>query len=171
MNKNFKNMTISAVASAIAGAYYLYGSRDGEAKRKQVNAWAIKMKGDVLEGIEKLKVVSEPTYKAIVKKVSQKFQQQYKKIDKTEIKKVTDELQATWNKMKKEVAAEVAKRDEMIRRENEKMAKQGKSIKTKSVKSKKTSIPVKKAPTKKVKVETVKEEIEEIKIENTENGQ
>ena len=40
-------------------------------------AWAVKMKGEVLEGIEKLKVVSEPTYKELVKKVSEK----YNKID------------------------------------------------------------------------------------------
>jgi tetrapyrrole methylase family protein/MazG family protein len=33
MNKNFKNMSIGAIASVIAGAYYLYGSKDGLAKK------------------------------------------------------------------------------------------------------------------------------------------
>lgn len=114
MNKNFKNMSIGAVASVIAGAYYLYGSKDGVAKRKQIAAWSVKMKGEVLQGIEKLKEVSEPAYKDIVKKVSEK----YKQVEKGELKKVVDELNSTWNKMKKEVQAEIAKKQAQIAKES-----------------------------------------------------
>lgn len=114
MNKNFKNMSIGAIASMIAGAYYLYGSKDGAAKRKQITAWSVKMKGEVLQGIEKLKDVSEPTYKEVVKKVSEK----YKQVDKGELKKVVDDLLSTWNKMKKEVNVEIAKKQAQIEKEN-----------------------------------------------------
>ncbi len=149
MNKNFKNMSIGAIASAIAGAYYLYGSRDGEAKRKQIAAWTIKMKGEVLEGIEKLKTVSEPAYKELVKKVSEK----YAKIDKGELKKVVDEMHSTWNKMKKEVNAELAKKEELIQKEAAKVAKV-KEVAKKTVT--KTKAAVKKVATKtKVSVKAV----------------
>jgi Tfp pilus assembly protein FimV len=113
MNKNFKNMSIGAIASVIAGAYYIYGSKEGVAKRKQIAAWSVKMKGEVLQGIEKLKDVSEPAYKDIVKKVSEK----YKTVDKGELKKVVDDLHSTWNKMKKEVNAEIAKKQAQIQKE------------------------------------------------------
>jgi len=119
MNKNYKNMSIGAIASVIAGAYYLYGSKDGVAKRKQISAVALRMKGEVLEGIEKLKEVSEPQYKKIVKAVSEK----YKKIDKTELDKVVKELHSTWSKMKKEIQKEVAKKDVQIKKENMPVAK------------------------------------------------
>lgn len=173
MNKNFKNMSIGAIASVIAGAYYLYGSRDGEAKRKQVSAWTLKMKGDVLERIEKLKEVTEPKYKEIVKIVSEK----YKKADKGELKKVVDEMHATWNKMKSEVKEEVAKKEEIIQKENAKNtktapAKSKATIKpaTKSaVKKSPVKVPTKKAPAvKSVKVKVQKEKPVEVKIENIE---
>ena len=114
MNKNFKNMSIGAIASVIAGAYYLYGSKEGQAKRKQIAAWSVKMKGEVLHGIEKLKEVSEPKYKEVVKQVAAK----YKQVDKGELKKIVDEMMSTWNKMKKEVNAEIAKKAVQIQKES-----------------------------------------------------
>lgn len=111
-------MTIGAIASAIAGAYYLYGSKDGVAKRKEIATWAIKMKGEVLEGIEKLKVISEPAYKEVVKKIAEK----YKKVEGSELKKVVDDLHSTWNKMKSEVQTEITKKAVQIKKEKTKPA-------------------------------------------------
>jgi hypothetical protein len=142
MNKNFKNMSIGAIASVIAGAYYLYGSKDGVAKRKQLAAWSVKMKGEVLQGIEKLKDISEPAYKEIVKKVSDK----YKQVDKGELKKVVGELNSTWNKMKKEVATEIAKKQMQIEKE-------GKNSKKSSAKKTNTKVKTK-VTTKKSKPKT-----------------
>lgn len=147
-------MTIGAIASVIAGAYYMYGSKDGEAKRKQISAWSLKMKAEVLQGIEKLKDVSEPKYKEIVKKVSEK----YKQVDKGELKKVVDEMMTTWNKMKKEVAAEIAKKEVQIAREN-KSKTSDKSTTTK-IATKKV-VAKRKKPTPKAKTSEAK------KIEST----
>ncbi len=157
MNKNFKNMSIGAIASVIAGAYYLYGSKDGAAKRKQITAWSVKMKGEVLQGIEKLKDVSEPAYKDVVKKVSEK----YKQVDKGELKKVVDELLSTWNKMKKEVTTEIAKKQAQIEKENKT------SVKGK-VPAKKTV--AKKKPAAKKKFAEKKTEKTEKKVEISENN-
>lgn len=164
MNKNFKNMTIGAIASTIAGAYYLYGSPQGEARRKQVSAWAVKMKGEALDKIEKLKEISEPKYKEIVKTVSEK----YKNVDKGELKKVVDDMYSTWNKMKKEVSAQVAAKAAQIAKEKNAMAKT-KTVKAVSKKAGAVKVAVKKAVTKKVKVKTPAEKPVEVKIENTES--
>lgn len=128
-------MSIGAIASVIAGAYYLYGSPSGEAKRKQIHSWSLKLKGDVLTGLEKLKEVSEPKYRELVKQVSEK----YKSVDKGELKKVVDELNSTWNKMKKQVAEEIAKRDEQIRKESKPQRKTTKKRTAKKAASKKMS--------------------------------
>jgi cell division septation protein DedD len=149
MNKNFKNMSIGAIASVIAGAYYLYGSKEGQAKRKQIHAWSVKMRGEVLQGIEKLKEVSEPKYKEVVKAVAAK----YKQVDKGELKKVVDDMMSTWNKMKKEVASEIAKKDAQIKKETATKSGAKKTV------AKKTA-PKKKPATKKTvskKVEPMKE--------------
>jgi exosome complex RNA-binding protein Rrp4 len=117
MNKNFKNMAIGAVAATVAGAYYLYGSREGKAVRKNMSSFAVKMKGEMLAGLEKLKEVSEPKYKDLLKKVEVK----YKKAANTpEVKKVVGEIGAVWNKMKKEVNAEIVRRAEQIKKEEAK---------------------------------------------------
>jgi len=168
MNKNFKNMSIGGIASVIAGAYYLYGSRDGEAKRKQISAWTLKMKGEVLEKIEKLKEVSEPKYKEIVKAVSAK----YAKIDKGELKKVVDELHNTWNKMKKEVNDEIAKKKAVMEKENSKMKNTSKKVTPKAaVKKPATKVVIKKTPAvKSVKVKAVKEKPVEIEISKEEGN-
>lgn len=176
MNKNsvkkFSNMSIGAIAAGIAGAYYLYGSPDGEAKRKQIAAWSLKMKGEVLEGIEKLKTVSEPTYKELVKKVSAK----YAKVDKGELKKVVDEMHSTWNKMKSAVKEEMAKKDEMMKKESEKLAKIKTSVKVGVSKAKvavKTAVkkvtPKKKTPAvKSVEVKMSPEKTAVVKVDNKE---
>jgi hypothetical protein len=167
MNKNFKNMSIGAIASVIAGAYYLYGSKEGQAKRKQIAAWSVKMKGEVLHGIEKMKEVTEPKYKELVKQVAAK----YKQVDKGELKKQVDEMISTWNKMKKEVSAEISKKQAQI--EKEAKAK-GKNIKA-AVKSgaKKTVAKVKKVTKKKTVAKAPKVEATAIpaaaEIPTTEN--
>lgn len=126
MNKNFAKMAIGGVAATIAGAYYLYGSREGQAVRKNMSAFAVKMKGEMLQGLEKLKEVSEPKYKELVKKVEQKYKDA---ADKPEVKKVVGEISAVWNKMKKEVNAEIVRRAEQIKKEEAKA--KGKLVKAK----------------------------------------
>ncbi len=107
-------MAIGGVAATVAGAYYLYGSREGVAARKNMSAFAVKMKGEMMQGLEKLKDVSEPKYKELLKKVEDKYK---KAADSTEVKKVVGEISSVWNKMKKEVNAEIVRRAEQIKKE------------------------------------------------------
>lgn len=167
MNKNFKNMAIGAVASTIASAYYLYGSREGQAARKNMAAWAVKMKGEVLEGLEKLKDVSEPKYKELVKKVSDK----YAKVDKTELNKVTAEINAVWSKMKKEVNAEILRRAEQIKKEEAKVNKEviNAGIK-KAITKVKAKVTAKKAVKKVMSKKTNTDTPIEVKVESPETN-
>lgn len=154
-------MTIGAIASTIAGAYYLYGSPEGVAKRKQLAAWSVKLRGEMLEGLEKLKEVSEPKYKELVKKVSDK----YKTVDKGELKKVIDEMHSTWNKMKKQVATEIAKKDAILAKENAKNQKTKGNVKKSSTKK----AVSKKAKAKKVVVKMDTAPVTNVSVENTGN--
>lgn len=162
MNKNFKNMSIGAIASVIAGAYYMYGSKEGQAKRKQIHAWSLKMKGEVMQGLEKLKEVSEPKYKEIVKNVSAK----YKNVDKTELNKVVAELTSTWNKMKKDIQVEIAKKQAQIEKENKSKTPAKTKTAKPTAKKKPAKKTVKKVVAKKVEVKTAAEPVQEVKVDN-----
>ena len=82
---------IVAVAAAAAGAYFLYGSKNAKQHRKQIKAWTLKAKGEVLEKLEKLKDVNEEIYHKVVKQVSDKYQA-LKSIDKADVMEFADEL-------------------------------------------------------------------------------
>lgn len=153
MNKNFAKMAIGGVAATVAGAYYLYGSREGQAVRKNMSAFAVKMKGEMLQGLEKLKEVSEPKYKELVKKVEEKYK---KAAETAEVKKVVGEISGVWNKMKKEVNEEILRRAEQIKKEEAKAGKKMVSVKNKVASKVKTAIKkVSSAKTKIVKAQKV----------------
>lgn len=93
-----------AVAAAAAGAYFLYGSKNAKQNRKQVKAWTLKAKGEVLEKLEKLKDINEDVYQKVVNEVSNKYQQ-LKTIDKNDVVEFAKELKSHWKSISKEIAA------------------------------------------------------------------
>lgn len=122
MNKKTKQEVVvgaglAAVAAAAAGAYFLYGTKEGAKKRKQVKAWSLKMKAEVLEKIEKLKDLDAETYEAIVASVAKKYEQ-VKGIEVADVAVLTKELKSHWKSIKgamhpapkKKVAKKVAKK-------------------------------------------------------------
>lgn len=58
----------AAVAAAALGAYFLYG-KDGDKNRKKVKGWMLKAKGEVLERLESMEMVSEESFKQVLDKV------------------------------------------------------------------------------------------------------
>ena len=87
------------VAAAAVGAYMLYGSKEGEARRQKAKSWMLKMKGDVLEKIEDAKEVTEDTYKSIVDEVAVKYKAA-KNVDVKELGAVVGELKDHWQSIK-----------------------------------------------------------------------
>jgi hypothetical protein len=102
-NKIIKNIALGAgVATAIAGIYFLYGSKSAAKNRKKVKAWTFKAKGEILEQFENLSEMSEEAYDKIVKEVSEKYQA-LKNIDKKDIEEFVAELKSYWKNISKEI--------------------------------------------------------------------
>lgn len=90
----------AVVAAAAAGAYFLYG-RDGVKNRKQLKSWIVKMKAEVMEGLEKLKVVNEGAYNAVVDAVAEKYGKA-KDISPKELAILVKEMKGHWRRISKE---------------------------------------------------------------------
>ncbi len=108
--KNTKNtksskapIVLGAVALAsLAGAYFLYGSKDAVKNRKQVKGWVVKAKGEVIEKLEKAKTESEEEYNQVVDAVLRKYKA-IKSIDTTEVDSLGNDLKKHWKAFQKEI--------------------------------------------------------------------
>jgi gas vesicle protein len=89
-----------AAAAAVAGGYFLYGP-DGKENRKKVEGWALKMKGEVLEKIEKTKDLTEQKYHIIVDAAVAKYGKT-KEVSETKVKQLGKELKKHWAEIEKE---------------------------------------------------------------------
>ncbi len=94
---------IGALLAAAAGAYFLYGSKDAAKNRKKITGWALKVKGEVLEQIEKAKSeISEERYHEIIDKVERKYRA-LKEVENDELAEVVKDLKKHWKNIKKHV--------------------------------------------------------------------
>lgn len=90
-NKALKvGLGIAAVSAMALGTYMLTG-KHGAKNRKVVKGWMLKAKGEVLEQIEKAKVVSLDAYDAAVKTVADKYSKM-SGVTPADIKSFIDEL-------------------------------------------------------------------------------
>ncbi|HMU95748.1 MAG TPA: hypothetical protein PKB12_01260 [Elusimicrobiota bacterium] len=102
MGKVTKALMGMAVAAG-AGAYFLYG-KGAAKKRERVKGWMFKMKGDVLQTLEKLKTVNEEAYHRVVEKAAQRYKA-VASVNKTELKGLVDDMKEAWNDIQKELNA------------------------------------------------------------------
>jgi|SRR5680860_1175920 len=94
---------LAAIAVAtVAGGYFLYGKKGATNNRKKVKGWMLKAKGEVLEKMEKSKEITEETYREVIDKVSQKYQN-LKDIDQTELQQMVKELKGHWKSIKNQL--------------------------------------------------------------------
>ena len=92
---------LAAVAAFAAAGYFLYG-KDGAKNRKKIRSWMLKAKAEVLEGVEKMRDVTEEQYNMIVDKVGEKYKN-IKNIDPAEIEMMVRELRGHWKNIKKSI--------------------------------------------------------------------
>jgi hypothetical protein len=90
------------VLAALAGAYFLYGSKDAAKNRKKIKGWTLKAKGEVLEKLEKVQDTTETEYGAIVDAVMRKYAAM-KSVDTSEVDSLGKDLKRHWKNFKKEV--------------------------------------------------------------------
>lgn len=87
--------------AALAGAFFLYGTKAGTQKRKAVKGWALKAKGELLEKIENIKDLTEDKYIGLVDSVMGKY---YKLKDKygDDVELLSRELKSYWASLQKQ---------------------------------------------------------------------
>lgn len=89
---------IAALGASLAGlaatAYFFFGP-NGKKHQKNAKAWAIKMKGDVIEKLESAKEVTEPIYNNIIDTVANKYTKGTKATQE-EINELAKDLKKHW---------------------------------------------------------------------------
>ena len=96
---------LGILVAGLAGAYYLYGTKDGSKKKEKIKGWMLKAKGEVLEKLEKTKEVNEETYNSLIAGVIKKYST-IKNIDKKELDKLEGDLKKHWGSIKKSISTE-----------------------------------------------------------------
>ena len=87
------------IAAASAAAYLLFGP-DGKKNRKVIRGWVVKMKGEIIEGLEKVQHVTEPVYNKVLDTVAVRYAKA-KNIDKKELEAVVADLRKHWKVISK----------------------------------------------------------------------
>jgi len=100
----------ASLAGLAATAYFFLGPK-GQKNQKHAKAWAIKMKGDVVEKLEKANEVSEPVYHEIIDSVAKEYEKN-KKAGHTEIGEIVQDLKKHWKTISK--IAKSAKQDATV---------------------------------------------------------
>jgi hypothetical protein len=99
-NKVEMAVGIGALAALAAGAYFLYGTKDGAKKRVKIKGWMLKAKGEVMEKLENLKNIDEASYNAIVNTVMKKYENM-KDVQKPEVVALFMDIKKHWKNIKK----------------------------------------------------------------------
>ncbi len=91
----------AGVAAVAAAGYFLFGPQ-GKHNRKVIKGWTVKMKGEVLEKIEKLKEITPEAYDAIIDEVAAKYGK-LKHISDEEITMITTDLKKYWKVIARDI--------------------------------------------------------------------
>lgn len=92
---------IGLAAVTALGAYFLYG-KNGARNRERIAGWMLKMKGEVLERVEKIKELNEEEYYRIVDEVAARYAK-LEKVAAEEVRHLTEELKGAWKHLGKQL--------------------------------------------------------------------
>jgi hypothetical protein len=95
-----KLLGLGAVVASLAGAYFLYGTKEGAKSKKKIKGWMLKAKGEALEKLENMKNVSEEGYNLVLEQVMKKYSS-LKNVDKKELESLVSDLKKHWKNIKK----------------------------------------------------------------------
>lgn len=99
-SKVLKVAAFAAGAFAVAAAGYYFFGPDAKKNQKKLKGWTIKMKGEVVEKLEKLKEVTEPAYNNIVDTVAKKYS---KLKGEEEVADLVKDLKKHWKSVTKDI--------------------------------------------------------------------
>jgi len=92
---------IALAAIAAAATYFLTGKR-GKENREKIAAWTLKMKGEVLEKMKKLKELNKENYHALVDEVAVRYERA-ERVSASEMKHLKEELKGAWTHISKQL--------------------------------------------------------------------
>lgn len=92
-----------AIAAVTAAGYYLVYGKNAPKNRKKLKGWMLKMKGEVLEQLERAKELNEDTYHTAIDKTAKKYAV-LKDVSSDELAQTVKELKSHWKSIKKELA-------------------------------------------------------------------
>jgi len=96
---------VVAALAAAAGAYFLTGER-GKKNREKIKGWTLKMKGEVMERMEKMGDITEKQFKRVVDDVAKRYRA-LKSVDNAELARLAAEIKSHWDAISKEVRGAV----------------------------------------------------------------
>ena len=102
-----KAAAVTASAVVLGAAAYLLFGPEGKKHQKNLKSWMLKMKGEVMEQMEKAKDLSGATYEDIVKQVEAKYKTM-KHVDAAMLAKEVAMLKKNWRAAMKETAGKKA---------------------------------------------------------------
>lgn len=105
----------AAIAAAAAGAYFLYGTKEGKKQRKKLESWGMKMKKETVAQMKKLKKVNEKEYHKVVDTVTKRFKN-LKDVDPQELAQMARELKAYWKNIKREFQSDKRKVKKVVKK-------------------------------------------------------
>ena len=92
-------MVLAAIAAA--ATYFLTGKR-GQDNREKIAVWTLKMKGELLEKMRKMKEVNEEAYYKLVDEIVPHYQR-VGRVSVSEMKHLTKELKSAWAHISKQL--------------------------------------------------------------------
>jgi gas vesicle protein len=92
---------IGLAALAAAGTYFLYGKK-GAKNREVIAGWALQLKGQVLEKMEKLKDVNQEEYNKLIEESVERFGR-VKSVSAAELKLISADLKSAWSHIDKQL--------------------------------------------------------------------
>ena len=122
------------LVAATLGANFLFNTKKGKQSLKHIKSWAFKMKGEILEKLEKAKEMSEEKYQTLVDELGEKYKKA-KGMTLEEVTEATQELKSQWKK----IHAEIKK----TMKEADAKSKKAKTSKPKTVSAKITTAKTK----------------------------
>jgi hypothetical protein len=87
----------ASLAGLAATAYFFFGPK-GKKRREHAKAWAIKMKGEVVEKLENAREITQPVYQEIIDTVAKEYKKG-KKASQPEIEALANDLKKHWKSM------------------------------------------------------------------------
>jgi hypothetical protein len=94
---------LTAAAAALAGAYFLYGSKNAAKNRKIVKSWALKAKADVLEVLEKAESMTKEEFEKVVATVGAGYVAA-KQMSQGDLSAFQKEMMTHWKDLTKKLA-------------------------------------------------------------------